>query len=89
MPPVIVNETSNFIIHKDTMKTDLTKYIHACLFSPPTTTLQKAVCKGHFLSWPGTHNLNVEKLLPTSKATALRHLDQERANLQSTCEQEI
>eukprot|EP00957_Ditylum_brightwellii_P197549 15050290-Ditylum_brightwellii.AAC.1 len=67
---------------------DLAKYIHACLFSPPTTTLQKAARKGHFLSWPGIHNLNFEKLLRTTKVTALGHLDQEQANLQSTCELE-
>eukprot|EP00957_Ditylum_brightwellii_P126667 9654784-Ditylum_brightwellii.AAC.1 len=70
IPPVITNEASNFIIRKDKTKPDLAKYIHACLFSPPTSTLQKAVRKDHFLSWPGIHNLHFEKLLHTPKSSS-------------------
>ena len=79
------NDTQpQIIIRKDKTKMDLATYIHACLFSPPTQTLQQVVCKGHLLSWPGIHDLNFQKLLRTTKATALGLLDQERSNLQST-----
>eukprot|EP00957_Ditylum_brightwellii_P176657 13455490-Ditylum_brightwellii.AAC.1 len=82
------NLTCNFIIRKDKTKTDLATYIHACSFSPPMQTLQQAVRKGHLLS-PGIHNLNFQKLLRTTKTTALNHLDQERSNQQSTKQQKI
>ena len=40
--------------------------------------------KGHFVTWPGINDINfIKNTLPTAKG----HLDQERANLQSTKQQ--
>ena len=78
------NNKINFIIRKDKTKTELAKFYHATVFSPPVSTLQKAIRKGNFLSWPGISNLNFNKLIGTTEATEMGHLDQERKGLQST-----
>jgi len=74
----------NYIITRDKDKIELAQYLHACAFSPAISTFQQCINKGNFLSWPGIENLNFKKLLGTPEATAKGHLDQERANLQST-----
>ena len=63
---------------------ELGQYLHACAFSPAMSTFQKAVRRGHLLSWPGITNINFEKVLGTTIAAEKGHLDQERQNLQST-----
>ena len=74
----------NYIIHSDKSKLDLAKYYHACCFSPCLSTLTTAIQKGNFLSWPGIQSLNFKKILKTTSATEKGHLEQEKANLQST-----
>eukprot|EP00957_Ditylum_brightwellii_P212322 15367182-Ditylum_brightwellii.AAC.3 len=76
-------ESLNVIIRKDKTKTKLVHYLYACAFIPPTETLQKAIHRGHFISWPGVEDINFMKLVNTTKAMASGHLDQERQNLQS------
>ena len=72
------------IITKDKTKTDLIKYLHGCCFSPTPRTFLRAIKNGNFLTWPGLNITNITRLLPASIATAVGHLDQESANLQST-----
>jgi hypothetical protein len=75
---------ANVIITKDKTKTELVKYLHACCFSPATSTFIKAVQNGNFITWPGLEASTIRKFLPDSIATAKGHLDQEQKNLQST-----
>ena len=77
-------QSLNIIIIKDKAKRELAKYFHKCAFSPALTTLQKAVRKGHFITWPGIEEIKFEKNIINTLPTAKGHLDQERANLQST-----
>ena len=83
-PPLYQKMDANYIITKDKSKTDLARYLHATAFSPSITTFIKAIKNENFITWPGIDTLNFAKLLGTTKATELGHLDQERANLQST-----
>ena len=74
----------SYIITKDKTKSDLARYLHATAFSPRISTFSKAIRNGNFVTWPGIENLNFEKLIGTTIASELGHLDQERKNLQST-----
>ena len=78
------NNKINYIIRQDQSKTELVQHLHACAFSPVSSTLQKCINKGNFLSWSGIEDLDFNKLLKTTEATIKGHLDQERKNLQST-----
>ena len=74
----------NYIITKDKSKLELAQYLHASIFSPTTSTLQKAILKGNFIGWPGIEDINFEKVIKTTASTELGHLDRERKNLQTT-----
>ena len=54
------------------------------LFHQSILLSKNALRKESFLSWPGINDLNFKKLISTPEATIKGHLDQERANLQST-----
>ena len=62
----------------------MAEYLHKCAFSPLLLTFQRAIRKGYFQSWPGIDNINFEKIITNLIPTTKGHLDQERANLQST-----
>ena len=74
----------NCTIIRDKTQQDLARYFHAYLFSPSISTLTKAIQNRNLLSWPGIEKLNFSKLIGTTMATELDHLDQERKNLKST-----
>ena len=76
--------TINFIIQKDKTKLELALYLHGCAFSPSLTTFQKCIHRGNFISWPDIEDINFERILKTTLATAKGHLHQEKQNLQST-----
>ncbi len=44
---------ANAIIRRDKTKTELANFFHGCLFSPPLVTLQQALTKNYFTTWPG------------------------------------
>ena len=44
------NNKINYIIRQDQSKTELVQHLHACAFSPVSSTLQKCINKGNFLS---------------------------------------
>ena len=73
----------NYIISKDKTKIELAQYLHACAFSPVISTFQKCIDNGNFITWLGIETLNFKNLLGTTEATAKRHINQERSNLQS------
>jgi hypothetical protein len=85
-PTPSLQHRSNVIITKDKTKTELVQYLHACCFSPSSSTFIKAVRNGNFITWPGLDAKLIHKHLPDSIATAKGHLDQEQQNLQSTKE---
>ena len=63
---------------------ELVAFMHAALFSPALTTLQKAV-DNHFLhDFPGLNSKSVRAFPPISAATAKGHLDQARKNQRPT-----
>ena len=80
----ISTQSMNAIIRRDKTKLELAQYLHACAFSPALSSFQKAIRKGHFLTWPGIRDINFEKTLIATVPAAKGHLDQERQNLQST-----
>ena len=55
---------------------DQVQFLHAALFSLVPSMLLKAICNGHFTTWPGLMVTNISKYLPKSMATAKGHLDQ-------------
>ena len=83
-PHTTIKNKANYIIKKKKTKHDLASYYHASLFSPTISTLMSAITKGNLLSWPGIDELSFHKLLETTAATELGHLNQERKNLRST-----
>ena len=77
-------QSINAIIRFDKTKYELAEYLHKCAFSPSLVTFQKAINKGHFITWPGINDINFNKFIKNTLPIAKGHLDQERANLQST-----
>ena len=67
-----------------TKAAEMVAYSHATLFSPTLSTLQKALDNGYIQNFPGLTKESLKKYPPTSPATAKGHLDQTRANQQST-----
>ena len=63
---------------------ELVKFSHAALFSPSLSTLQTALEKHYVTNFPGLSTQTLKKYPPHSVATAKGHLDQVRANKQST-----
>ena len=72
------------IITKEKTKTELIQYLHGCCFSTTPRTFLRAINNGNLLTWPGLNITDITRFLPAFIATALGHLDQERANLKST-----
>eukprot|EP00957_Ditylum_brightwellii_P098596 7510694-Ditylum_brightwellii.AAC.1 len=66
-------QSMNMIIRKDKTNTKLAAYLHACAFSPPLSTLQAAIMKGNFLTWPGIDTINFEKLITDTAAMEKGH----------------
>ena len=54
------------------------------MFSPRPSTLNQAIRKNFLSSFPGLTEGLIKKHLPTSTATELEHLRQEKQHLQST-----
>ena len=75
---------ANGILRTDKTSHDLALYHHATLGSPVTSTLLRAIRRGHLTTFPGlTINL-ISKHLPASIPTELGHQDQEAKHLRST-----
>ena len=79
----------NAFIQVNKTKSQLANYLHACLFSPCTSTLQKAIQKNFLLTWPGIDKINFQTLVGNSIATAKGHMAQERKNLRSTKPEDV
>jgi len=82
--PSSSHHQANGILRTDKTSHDLALYHHATLGSPVTSTLLRAIRRGHLTTFPGlTINL-ISKHLPASIPTALGHQDQEAKHLRST-----
>lgn len=55
-------------------------YYHACLGSPPLSTLCQAINSGHLVTFPSLTSAQVRKYPPLSMAMHKGHLDQTKAN---------
>jgi Reverse transcriptase (RNA-dependent DNA polymerase) len=62
----------------------LVEFAHGALFSPPLSTLEQALRKGHLTNFPGLTLDLLRKYPPSSAATIKGHLDQSRKNQRST-----
>ena len=79
-----IHSKLNVIIRKRQLKQDLAKFLHGALFSPRLSTLKQAIKNNFLTTFPGLTEALVQKHLPTSVATELGHLKQEKQHLQST-----
>jgi hypothetical protein len=59
-------------------------FYHATLFSPVMSTWVADVAAGHFATWPDLSVAQITKHFPVSVPMHLGHMDQARANTQST-----
>ena len=75
---------ANGILRTDKTKHDLAIYHHATLGSPVSSTLLRAIRRGHLTTFPGLTTNLISKHLPASIATTLGHQDQEAQHLRST-----
>jgi hypothetical protein len=75
---------ANGILRTDKPKQELATYLHAALSSPATSTLLRAIRRGHLTTIPGLTTNLISKHLPKSIATTLGHQHQEAKHLRST-----
>ena len=60
------------------------KYLHQCLFSPPTTTLISAIHNNQLSKWPGLTESAVRRYLQEAPATSKGHMKRPRQGSRST-----
>ena len=70
IPLKLVGKKMNALISTSKTKTQLADYLHACLFSPCPSTLQKAIQNKCLLTWPGIDQINFCKLVPHAIPTS-------------------
>jgi hypothetical protein len=75
---------ANAILRTDKPKLDLAAYLHATFGSPSSSTLVRAIRRGHLTTVPVLTTNLITNHLPKSIATALGHQDQEAKHLRST-----
>ena len=75
--------TANSVIRHDTVAERIAFY-HACMFSPALSTWCAAIDAGRLTTWPDLTFAQVRQHPPQSTPMAKGHLDQKRANAQST-----
>ena len=77
-------EHINVIVRLDKCKSDLDNYLHGCLFSTNTTTLQKAINNKQLLTFPGIEKINFNKYMIDNISTQVGHIKHEINHLRST-----
>ena len=78
------NPQANALINKHSKIKNLVVFSHQALFSPRIRTLQAALDNNRVRNFPGLTAQTFKKHAPNSVATAKGHLDQIRANVNST-----
>jgi len=78
-----VPSTANAVINNPNLVARIA-FCHASMFSPAISTWCAAINAGHFTSWPELTSAQVRRYPPQSIAMVKGHLNQERANVQST-----
>jgi hypothetical protein len=66
------------------MLADRVAFYHAAMFSPVLSTWCAAIDAGHMATWPDLTSAQVRRHFPVSIPMHLGHMDQTRANVQST-----
>ena len=61
----------------------MAEYIRGCLYSAPSSTIDKAIKAGNLLGWRAIHDIKFRNQ-PPSAVSCEGHLKQEKQNLQST-----
>ena len=84
LQPLAPVQVLNAIIKKSTSHAQLADYLYACCGSPPLQTFLHAIKNGNMITWPGIREIDFNKHLTKSIASAKGHLNQERKNLQTT-----
>ncbi len=84
LTPLAPVQVVNAIIKKSTTHSELADYLYACCGSPPLRTFLRAIKNGNLITWPGIREVDFNKHLTKSIASAKGHMNQERKNLQST-----
>ena len=62
----------------------LTRFYHACLFSPAKSTLLKAINRGYLKGFPGLTSARVSRHITINDATEKGHMDQTRQGQRPT-----
>jgi hypothetical protein len=70
--------------HDNSNQKDLINYLHAACFSPVKSTWITAIKSGHFTSWTGLTEHDVEKNLFKSTSTTKGNFNQQRQNARTT-----
>ena len=84
LTPLAPVAVANAIIKKSTSHKELADYLYACCGSPPLRTFLRAIKNGNLITFPGICDIDFNKHLTKSIASAKGHLNQERKNLQTT-----
>jgi hypothetical protein len=84
LTPLATVAVANAIIKKSTSHKELADYLYACCGSPPLRTFLRAIKNGNLITFPGICDIDFNKHLTKSIASAKGHLNQERKNLQTT-----
>ena len=81
LPPLAPAQVANAIIKKRTSHADLANYLYACCGSPSLRTFLRAIKNGNLITWPGIREVDFNKHLSKSIASAKGHLNQERTSI--------
>jgi hypothetical protein len=85
LAPTDTNKLSSInVVVPSQLIADKVAFYHAALFSPVLSTWTDAVDAGHFATWPDLTSAQIRKYCPFSAATHFGHMDQNRANLNTT-----
>ena len=82
-------ENVNMLIPVKKTKSELANYLHAAMFSPAITTLQKAIRNNQLLTFPGIDQIDYLKFIVDSIAIPMGKIKQERKFLRSTKKQKV
>ena len=74
----------NALLATDAIIARRVAFYHVALFSPSLSTWRAAISRGFLTTWPDLTSKQVRRHHPASIPMIKGHLDQQRANLQST-----
>ena len=88
MPTHLAERSKNHAannVYQMSLKEEIIKYLHQCLFCPTKSTLLKDIKNNQLSTWPGLTAEAVEKYLPNSfPATDKGHMKRQQKGIRST-----